>query len=160
MYGWMIYTHPWSFFLQPELYCSYHPCFYHYHPCLSSAHNRQRSQKRERESSVGVAPCVCVCVCVRERGEEEDTRDEERSRDETVLRPPLRLQLDRSAKREEICAAWISKTERKKWGNEAFWFSVMKYLYHKRSSLSLSDDSFLPLVTGKIVYLYIAPRID
>jgi hypothetical protein len=30
----------------------------------------------------------------------------------------------------------------------------------KELSLSLSDDSFLPLVTGKIVYLYIAPRID
>jgi hypothetical protein len=78
-----------------------------------------------------------LCVCVRERGRRH-SRDEERSRDEAALRPPLRLQLDRSAKREEICAAWISKTERKKWGNEAFWFSVMKYLYHKRSSLSLS----------------------
>ncbi len=102
-----------------------------FHPHTTA--NAQR-REREKESSVGVA--VCVCVFVRGR---RHSRDEERSRDEAALRPPLRLQLDRSAKREEICAAWISKTERKKWGNEAFWFSVMKYLSHtKAAPLSLS----------------------
>jgi hypothetical protein len=58
--------------------------FYHYHPCLSSAHNRQRSQKSERES-VGVALCVCVCVWEREREREEEGTQETKKDHETRL---------------------------------------------------------------------------